>query len=202
METLTRRKGDSDQQRAAMMDTERANTVEMAGCDVVAIASEAPTLALQAKVAELTGEVESLRGALGKKRDRVRLPDTRQSITHKFSISGHEGYLTVGLYQDGRPGEVFIKMAKQGSTVSGLVDTIAVLTSLALQYGVPVESLAKKFEHSRFEPSGHTVNRDIPVASSISDYVFTWLGLRFSESFRETCLAAQATRSDHSAGDA
>ena len=117
---------------------------------------------------------------------RRRLPDTRRSITHKFSISGHEGYLTVGVYDDGQPGELFIKMAKQGSTVSGLVDTIAVLTSLALQYGVPVETLARKFEHTRFEPSGHTTNRDeIPVASSISDYVFSWLGLRFCDVFRE-----------------
>ena len=117
--------------------------------------------------------------------NRRRLPDTRPSISHKFSISGHEGYLTVGLYEDGTPGEVFIKMAKQGSTMSGLVDTIAILASMALQFGVPVEQLAEKFQNTRFEPSGHTTNPEIPLASSISDYVFTWLGLRFSESFRQ-----------------
>jgi ribonucleoside-diphosphate reductase alpha chain len=115
---------------------------------------------------------------------RKRLPTTRQSVTHKFSISGHEGYLTVGHYDDGKPGELFIKMAKEGSTISGLMDTIAILTSLALQYGVPVDSLARKFQHSRFEPSGHTNNPDLAVASSVSDYVFSWLGLRYSEEFR------------------
>ena len=115
---------------------------------------------------------------------RKRLPDTRQSITHKFSVSGHEGYLTVGLYEDGTPGELFIKMARQDSTMSGLVDTIAVLVSMALQFGVPADRLAEKFQNTRFEPSGHTTNREIPLASSISDYVFTWLGLHFSESFR------------------
>ena len=135
---------------------------------------------LQAEVERLQTELEEA----SSKPDRKRLADTRQSITHKFSICGHEGYITAGLYEDGTPGEVFIKMAKQGSTVSGLVDTIAILTSLALQYGVPVEQLARKFEHTRFEPSGHTTNSNIQVASSISDYVFTWLGLLFSEEYR------------------
>ncbi|MHB9080394.1 MAG: TSCPD domain-containing protein [Pirellulaceae bacterium] len=118
---------------------------------------------------------------------RRRLPDTRSSVTHKFSVSGHEGYITVGLYPDGgnTPAEVFIRMAKQGSTIAGLVDTIAILTSLALQYGVTVDSLARKFQHTRFEPSGRTTNPEIPEASSISDYVFTWLGLTFSEEFRQ-----------------
>jgi ribonucleoside-diphosphate reductase alpha chain len=183
-----------DEQRAAMMDTERTNSVETAGIGGAVPPTELLTLALPAKVDQLNAEVESLRCALEKRRDRVRLPDTRPSVTHKFSISGHEGYITVGLYPDGRPGEVFIKMAKQGSTVSGLVDTIAVLTSLALQYGVPIENLAIKFQHSRFEPSGHTVNREIPLASSISDYVFTWLGLRFSDDFREAYSTARASR--------
>jgi ribonucleoside-diphosphate reductase alpha chain len=112
---------------------------------------------------------------------RERLPDTRQSITHKFSIGGQEGYLTVGLFEDGRPGEVFIKMAKQGSTVSGLMDTIGVLTSLALQYGVPVAALTHKFAYVRFEPSGWTKNPAIRQAHSISDYVFRWLGEMFSD---------------------
>jgi ribonucleoside-diphosphate reductase alpha chain len=117
------------------------------------------------------------------KSTRRRLADTRRAITHKFSISGYEGYITVGLYEDESPGEVFIKTAKQGSTLSGLVDTIAVLTSLALQYGVPVADLARKLTHTRFEPSGHTTNPDIKTATSISDYIFRWLDLRF----KDTC---------------
>jgi ribonucleoside-diphosphate reductase alpha chain len=117
---------------------------------------------------------------------RVRLPETRSSLTHKFSIEGHEGYLTVGLYEDGRPGEVFIKMAKQGSTVRGLMDAIGVLTSLALQYGVPVETLAEKFEFARFEPAGWTKNPDIGYARSVVDYVFRWLGRVFSDEYHAT----------------
>lgn len=112
---------------------------------------------------------------------RERLPDTRQSITHKFNIYEHEGYITVGLYADGRPGELFIKMAKQGSTISGLADTIGVLTSLALQYGVPVHTLADKFSYMRFEPSGRTSNADLRQAHSVVDYIFRWLGLTFGE---------------------
>lgn len=141
----------------------------------------------QAQVKRRTGEVARLNEELEKVQrgpHRRRLPTTRQSVTHKFSISGHEGYLTVGHYDDGQPGEVFIKMAKQGSTISGLVDTIAILTSLALQFGVPVDSLARKFQHTRFEPNGHTINPDLAIASSVSDYVFSWLGLRYSEEFR------------------
>jgi ribonucleoside-diphosphate reductase alpha chain len=116
---------------------------------------------------------------------RHRLLDTRQSLTHKFSINGHEGDLIVGLYEDGRPGELFIRMAKEGSTMSGLADTIGILTSLALQYGVPIEALAQKFERMRFEPSGWTKNPDIRHAHSISDYIFRWLGMTFSSTFRE-----------------
>ncbi len=147
----------------------------------------ADTAAFQTSVDELKAEIDRLRAELDEARrgpHRKRLPDTRDSVTHKFSISGHEGYLTVGLYEDGEPGEVFIKMAKQGSTVSGLVDTIAVLTSLALQFGVPVAQLSRKFAHTRFEPSGHTTNPEIGSTDSIADYVFTWLGLRFSEDVR------------------
>ena len=145
------------------------------------------TTASQPTVDETSAEVERLRAELEEARrgpHRKRLPDTRDSVTHRFSISGHEGYLTVGLYEDGQPGEVFIKMAKQGSTISGLMDTIAVLTSLALQFGVPVAQLSRKFAHTRFEPSGHTTNPEIGSTDSITDYVFTWLGLRFSEDFR------------------
>jgi ribonucleoside-diphosphate reductase alpha chain len=110
---------------------------------------------------------------------RRRLPDERQAITHKFSVGGHEGYLTVGMYEDGTPGEIFIVMAKQGSVVSGLMDNFATAISMALQYGVPLDVLVNKFSHTRFEPSGFTRNPDIPIAKSITDYIFRWLSLRF-----------------------
>ena len=115
---------------------------------------------------------------------RRRLPDTRRAITHKFDVAGHEGYITVGLYEDGSPGEVFITMAKEGSTIGGLMDTIATLVSLALQYGVSIESLVRKFEHVRFEPSGMTRNSDIPFAKSIVDYIFRWLAMEFVAGYR------------------
>jgi ribonucleoside-diphosphate reductase alpha chain len=117
---------------------------------------------------------------------RERLPDTRRSTTHKFEINQHEGYIIVGYYDDGRPGEVFVKMSKHGSTVSGLLDTIAVLTSMALQYGVPIEALARKFEHTRFEPSGWTKNKEFPHVNSVVDYLFRWLGSQCSEEYRST----------------
>jgi ribonucleoside-diphosphate reductase alpha chain len=110
---------------------------------------------------------------------RRKLDDERHAVTHKFSISGHEGYLTIGLYEDGQPGEIFLRMAKEGSTVSGLMDTIATMTSIALQYGVPLKALVDKFSHTRFEPSGFTNNRSIPIAKSVMDYVFRYLGNRF-----------------------
>ena len=110
---------------------------------------------------------------------RHRLPDERLSITHKFKVGGHEGYLTVGLYKDGMPGELFITMAKEGSTVSGLMDSFACATSIALQHGVPLKLLCEKFAHTRFEPSGWSTNPDIGYAKSIMDYIFRWLQLRF-----------------------
>ncbi|HML17762.1 MAG TPA: vitamin B12-dependent ribonucleotide reductase [Bryobacteraceae bacterium] len=110
---------------------------------------------------------------------RRKLDDTRASITHKFSIGGHEGYITVGLYDEGTPGELFIRMAKEGSTISGLMDSFATAVSLALQYGVPLKFLVDKFSHVRFEPSGWTGNPQIPYAKSIMDYIFRWLGTRF-----------------------
>lgn len=110
---------------------------------------------------------------------RRRLPDERESITHKFSIAGHEGYITVGMYEDGSPGEIFITMSKEGSTISGLMDSFATAISLALQYGVPLKVLADKFSHARYEPSGFTTNKQIPIAKSITDYIFRWLGLKF-----------------------
>jgi len=110
---------------------------------------------------------------------RRKLPDERDAVTHKFSIAGHEGYLTVGLYDEGVPGEIFLRMAKEGSTISGLMDTIATMTSIALQYGVPLKTLVDKFSHTRFEPSGFTNNKGIPMAKSVTDYVFRYLGNRF-----------------------
>src|SRR5438046_2434025 len=122
---------------------------------------------------------------------RHRMPDTRISLTHKFEIAGHEGYITVGLYEDGQPGELFITMSKEGSTIGGLMDTVGTLTSIALQYGVPLESLVKKFAYQRFEPSGFTKNPDIRHATSITDYVFRWLACQFIKGYKE---ATSATR--------
>ncbi|MCI0355050.1 MAG: vitamin B12-dependent ribonucleotide reductase, partial [Acidobacteria bacterium] len=110
---------------------------------------------------------------------RHRLADERLSVTHKFNIGGHEGYITVGLYKDGQPGEIFITMAKEGSTVSGLMDSFACAASLALQHGVPLKLLCEKFSHTRFEPSGWSTNQDIGFAKSIMDYIFRWLQMRF-----------------------
>ena len=110
---------------------------------------------------------------------RRHLAAERAAITHKFSVAGHEGFLTVGLYDDGTPGEVFITMSKEGSTISGLMDTIATSISIALQYGVPLRVLVDRFSHMRFEPSGFTGNSDLPMAKSIVDYIFRWLGMKF-----------------------
>src|SRR5208283_2942934 len=110
---------------------------------------------------------------------RRHLPDERRALTHHFSIAGQEGYLTVGVYEDGLPGEIFITMAKQGSTISGLMDSFATAVSLALQYGVPLQVLCAKFSHTRFEPSGWSGNPKIGYAKSLTDYLFRWLELRF-----------------------
>ena len=110
---------------------------------------------------------------------RRHLPDERRALTHHFSIAGQEGYLTVGVYEDGLPGEIFITMAKQGSTISGLMDSFATAVSLALQYGVPLEVLCGKFTHARFEPSGWSANPKIGYAKSIVDYIFRWLESKF-----------------------
>jgi ribonucleoside-diphosphate reductase alpha chain len=127
---------------------------------------------------------------------RRRLPETRQSITHKFSVAGHEGYLTVGLYEDGQPGELFITMAKEGSTVGGLMDVIGTCTSMALQYGVPLITLVDKFRHARFEPAGMTSNRDIPFAKSLIDYIFCWLGCQFIPGYADRNQPNRTSRQD------
>jgi ribonucleoside-diphosphate reductase alpha chain len=137
------------------------------------------------RLKQLEAEVESLRRQAGQPLRR-RLPETRRAITHKFEIAGHEGYFTVGLFEDGRPGELFITMAKEGSTIGGLMDSIGTLTSMALQYGVPLEALVKKFAHQRFEPSGFTKNPDIRNASSIIDYVFRFMAMEFIPGYRES----------------
>ena len=137
-------------------------------------------------------EIEKLRAQAGQPLRR-RLPDTRTAVTHKFDIAGHEGYLTVGLFDDGQPGELFITMAKEGSTIGGLMDCIGTLTSLALQYGVPLEALVRKFAHQRFEPSGFTKNPDIRNASSIIDYVFRWLALQFVPGYPRSHAPTPAT---------
>jgi ribonucleoside-diphosphate reductase alpha chain len=163
--------------RSQPLNTRRTNE----GGDKTA-ATQAP--ALDARIKELEAEVTRLRGQAGKPLRR-RLSDTRTAITHKFDIAGHEGYLTVGLFENNDPGELFITMAKEGSTIGGLMDGIGTLTSLALQYGVPLEALVRKFAHVRFEPSGFTKNPEIRNAASITDYVFRWLGVQFVPGYRE-----------------
>ncbi len=123
---------------------------------------------------------------------RRRLPDTRMGKTHKFNVAGHEGYLTVGLYEDGTPGELFITMAKEGSTIGGLMDSLGTAISVALQYGVPVESLVNKFTHQRFEPAGITHNPEIPFAKSLVDYIFRWLGMEFVPGYRAANAPARS----------
>ena len=167
--------------RSQPLNTKKTNE----GGDKAAIAASA-----DARLKELEVEVVKLRDQVGKPLRR-RLPDTRAAINHKFDIAGHEGYLTVGLFEDGQPGELFVTMAKEGSTIGGLMDTIGTLTSMSLQYGVPLETLLKKFAHQRFEPSGFTKNAEIRNASSIIDYVFRWLAFQFIPGYRESINAAR-----------
>lgn len=110
---------------------------------------------------------------------RQRMPDERRGLVHHFSVGGHEGYVVVGLYEDGRPGEVFIRMAKAGSSINGLMDSFGIAVSLALQYGVPLKVLCDKFSHTRFEPSGWSGVKEIGYAKSLMDYLFRWLALKF-----------------------
>lgn len=156
---------------------EKASKAEMPSTDEMAN--------LQARLRELEEQVGRMREQAGKPLRR-RLPETRTALTHKFDIAGHEGYLTVGLFDNGQPGELFVTMAKEGSTIGGLMDSVGALTSMALQYGVPLEALVKKFAHQRFEPSGFTKNPDIRNASSITDYVFRWMALQFIQGYRES----------------
>ena len=121
---------------------------------------------------------------------RRKLPDERQAITHKFDIAGHEGYITVGLFEDGMPGEIFLVMAKEGSTISGFADAFAQAISYALQYGVPLQALVDKFSHVRFEPSGMTQEPDVRFAKSIVDYIFRWMASKFLSPRRSSAPAS------------
>ncbi|MCM2373745.1 vitamin B12-dependent ribonucleotide reductase [Aporhodopirellula aestuarii] len=135
------------------------------------------------------------------KPSRERLPDTRQSLTHKFTIAGHEGYLCVGLYPDGRPGEIFITMAKEGSTIGGIMDSFGTALSIALQYGVPLDVLVNKFSHTRFEPMGHTSNKDIRIAKSVVDYIARWLGITFMSGHDHAPQASPGNGPETAAGN-
>src|SRR4051794_13253219 len=164
--------------RSAPLNTRK--TRDMGGSDGGDIAMvEQPEL--QGRILELEEELAKARGTPV----RHKMPDTRMSLTHRFEIAGHEGYITVGLFEDGMPGELFVTMSKEGSTIGGLMDTVGTLTSIALQYGVPLESLVKKFAYQRFEPSGFTKNPDIRNATSIADYIFRWLGVQFIKGYKE-----------------
>jgi len=149
----------------------------------VASADEQKITALEAQIAKLSDALSANADAFGAtappRAVRHRLPEERASVTHKFGLGGHEGYITVGLYPNGAPGELFIRMAKEGSTISGLMDSFATAISIALQHGVPLKVLCEKFAHTRFEPSGWTGNEQIGYAKSIMDYIFRWLQLRF-----------------------
>ena len=162
------------------------------------------TAAEQASKADAAATVKTVERIVHRPMRR-RLPDTRGSITHKFNIAGHEGYLTVGLYEDGMPGELFITMAKEGSTIGGLMDSLGTAVSVSLQYGVPLESLVRKFTHQRFEPAGMTTNRDIPLAKSLVDYIFRWLGIQFIPGYREANTpkrggSSEATKTETNSG--
>jgi ribonucleoside-diphosphate reductase alpha chain len=157
------------------------------------VVTSAAAAASAASNGAAAGQIQHTHVEIIHKPMRRRLADTRRSLTHKFNIAGHEGYLTVGLYDDGMPGELFITMAKEGSTIGGLMDSLGTATSVALQYGVPVESLVTKFTHQRFEPAGMTTNRDIPFAKSLVDYIFRWMGMHFIEGYREANAPQRGT---------
>ena len=146
--------------------------------------------AVEAKAPEA---IPAAAAPVGARPARRKLPDERHAITHKFSIAGHEGYITVGMYEDGKPGEIFLVMAKEGSTISGLMDAFATSISMALQYGVPLEALVEKFSHVRFEPSGFTKNSEIPYAKSITDYIFRWLASKFLSAEHQEAVGVQTT---------
>jgi ribonucleoside-diphosphate reductase alpha chain len=170
--------------RSAPLNTRKTKDMGAAGDVDLALDVTVERGEFEKRILELEEELALVRSRLDQP-IRHRMPDTRMSLTHRFEIAGHEGYITVGLYEDGQPGELFITMSKEGSTIGGLMDTVGTLTSIALQYGVPLESLAKKFAYQRFEPSGFTKNPDIRHATSITDYVFRWLACQFIKGYKE-----------------
>ncbi len=170
--------------RTQPLSTNLKQATSTGAAQAVAAVAATPINALDLLAPEERRLVEALR--LRKSRpagppmaNRYKLPDERASFTHKFSIGGHEGYITVGMYEDGSPGEIFVRMAKEGSVIAGLMDSFATSISLALQHGVPLHILIDKFKGTRFEPSGFTGNQEIPIATSIMDYLFRWLAIRF-----------------------
>ena len=171
-----------------------ANQIALAATDQSAAAGDGSNTvqlgAVQVETVQVEKQVENVVERIVERPLRRRLADTRQSVTHKFNVAGHEGYLTVGLYENNEPGELFITMAKEGSTIGGLMDSLGTAISIALQYGVPVEALVNKFTHQRFEPAGMTHNPDIPLAKSLVDYIFRWMGMQFISGYR----AANAPR--------
>jgi ribonucleoside-diphosphate reductase alpha chain len=155
------------------------------GIKGIAIYRDGSKRSAPVKTRKENGEVQKPEVQVVTEPYRRKLPDTRESLTHKFSIGGTEGYITVGKYDDGTPGEVFIQMSKAGSTINGLMDCVGTLVSLCLQYGVPLETLVKKFSHVRFEPEGMTKNRHIPFAKSVIDYVARELGMEFIPGYKK-----------------
>jgi ribonucleoside-diphosphate reductase alpha chain len=181
------KKKDKDDKAAAdaVVETAKVNAkAALTAADALALEqAQARVATLEKQIARFAAESlqnsDSLDAQQPPRAVRHRLPSERASVTHKFSIAGHEGYITVGLYPNGSPGEIFIRMAKEGSTVSGLMDSFATAVSLSLQHGVPLRVLCEKFAHTRFEPSGWTGNEQIGYAKSVMDYLFRWMQLRF-----------------------
>ena len=181
-------KSDDDAEKATEADD--ADNVQAAKDEIAGLAASAGSSVAGIKLDNIQPThvkvIERIIERVIERPMRRRLPDTRKAITHKFDVAGHEGYITAGLYDDGMPGEVFITISKEGSTIAGLMDAIATLVSVSLQYGVPVDSLVRKFEHVRFEPSGMTRNPEIPMAKSLVDYIFRWLAMEFVPGYRQT----------------
>lgn len=174
-----------------------ASTAEPVGTQNIASASPAPAVAVPAAAGQTALPLARTGQAF-----RRRLPEERRAITHKFSIGGHEGYMTIGLYEDGTPGEIFLTMNKQGSVMSGIMDSFAISLSLALQYGVPLRDIINKFVHVRFEPSGYTSNPHIRIAKSIVDYVARWLGWKFLPQSEHAALGINGIHHDDHPSDA
>jgi ribonucleoside-diphosphate reductase alpha chain len=176
----------ADEAKSELKDTKAGQDLEPSSSSKAASAPASPAAPAPAAMPVAKSDpFEAVVKEVKPRAQRRRLPDTRPGMTHKFNVAGHEGYVTVGLYEDGQPGELFITMSKEGSTIGGLMDSLGTATSVALQYGVPISSLVTKFSHQRFEPAGMTENRDIPFAKSLVDYIFRWLGMEFVPGYRE-----------------